>query len=227
MAPERELDPSAGGRVLDRVLDEVRQDLPQHVGVGGDLGEVVSGRQLDRHAGRRVGAGRLDDLERERCRVAVLDGEGEAARVEPARCEHLVDDPRQAVRLPRDHGQEPPSMVFVEVDVLAPKRHRSAVDGRERRSQLVRDRGHELALEPLDAPLLGQVAERIDRPVRELDGGDRDPELAVAQVERQRLGVLGRVGGGARDRDERLDRRPPGQNVLRPAPEDVVAARAQ
>ena len=171
--------------------------------------------------------GCLHDLERERPRVAVLDGEREAARVEPARREHLFDDPRQAVGLARDHGQQPAAMVVVKLDVLAPERHRRAVDRGERRSQLVRDHGHELALDPLDAALLGQIAKRVHGPVGELDGRDRDPELPVAELERQCLGVLGGVGGGAGDGDERLDRPPAGEHLLRPAAEDVVALEAR
>ena len=106
-------------------------------------------------------------------------------------------------------------MVVVEVDVLAAEGHGGAVDGGERRSQLVRHGGDELALQAFDAPLLGEVAQRVDRAVGELHRGDGDPELPVAQVERERLRVLGRIGGSTGDRYERLDGRPAGEHVLR------------
>jgi hypothetical protein len=43
------------------------------------------------------------------------------------------------------------ALVVVEPDVGALQRHRRAVDRGERRAQLVRDRGDEVALQPLDA----------------------------------------------------------------------------
>ena len=166
-----------------------------------------------------MSSGRLHDLQHERPRLAALDREDEASGVEAAGGQHLLDDPREPVRLARDHGQETAAVVVVKLDVLAAQRHRGAVDGRERRPELMRDRGHELALQPLDAALLGEVAQRVDRPVGELDGRDRDPELPVAKLERERLGVLRSVDGGAGDRHERLDRRPAGKHLVRRASE--------
>ena len=81
----------------------------------------------------------------------------------------------------------PSSLVALEHDVVAPQRHRGAVDRGERRAQLVRDGRDEVALELLDGPLLGEVAERVDGALRELGGGEREPELAAGPVERERL----------------------------------------
>ena len=152
-------------------------------------------RELDHDAVRHVGAGRLDDLERERARVAVLDREDEvpesrrlAASTWSTMRARRSDSPAMTARSRR-------AVLVVEVDVLAAQRHGGAVNGRERRAQLVRDRRDELALQLLDAALLGQVAQRVDGAVGELDGGDGDPELSVAELERERLGVLGRVDG--------------------------------
>ena len=75
----------------------------------------------------------------------------------------------------------------VERDVVALQRHRRAVDRGERRPQLVRDGRDEVALQLLDRPLVGEVAERVDGAVRELGGGEREPELAARAVDRERL----------------------------------------
>ena len=71
-------------------------------------------------------------------------------------------------------------------------------------------------------PLLRQVAQGVDRAVGELHGRDRDPDLPAAEVERQRLGVLGGVDRGARHGHERLDRRPAGEDVLGPKAEHLA-----
>ena len=69
------------------------------------------------------------------------------------------------------------------------QRHRRAVDRGERRAQLVRHGRHEVALHLLDAALLGHVPEGVDGALAEADAGDREPELAAADLERQRLGT--------------------------------------
>ena len=116
-------------------------------------------------------------------------------------------------------------MVLVELDVLAAERHGRAVDGRERRPELVGDRGDELALQALDAAFFGQVAQRVDRSVGELDGGDGDPELPVAEVERQRLGVLRRIRGSASP-PARAARLPPNRKARRAACASSASAAA-
>jgi hypothetical protein len=68
---------------------------------------------------------------------------------------------------------------------LADREHR-AVDRRKRCPQLVGDRGDEVAPHLLQAPLLRQVAERVDRASREPDARDREPERASLELDRQR-----------------------------------------
>ena len=72
-----------------------------------------------------------------------------------------------------------------ELAAAARQRDRRAVDRRERCAQLVRDGGDEVRAHLLELVLLGQVAERVDRPVRELDAGDREPEHRAGDLERK------------------------------------------
>src|ERR671924_565733 len=105
-------------------------------------------------------AGRLEDGLRERLGVAGLDREVQLARLEPARPEHVVDDPREPARLVVDHAEEAVFDRRFEVIAPVPKRHGRAVDGRERRAQLVGDRRDELRLQLPKTMLLGNVSAR-------------------------------------------------------------------
>ena len=163
-----------------------------------------------------MGLCRCEHGARELGGVGSADRNLSGARVEPAREEDVVDDPREPLRLARDHAEHPLLLVDAERDVLAAQRHRGAVDRGERRAQLVRDGRDEIALELLDRPLVGEVAERVDRALRELRGGEREPELAGGAVDRKRLRPL--AG---------LLERPAGQDVGRVAPSDDHARRAR
>ena len=125
-------DPAAVGRVLDRVVDEVRQHLAQLVGsaaTGGRLGAaprptsstVVRGVRAQRRRRRSRASSR---------RVAALDRDAHLARVEPARPEDVVDDAREPVRLARDHVEQP-----VALRLLEPRRRCAAASAPRRRSR--------------------------------------------------------------------------------------------
>ena len=75
-----------------------------------------------------------------------------------------------------------------ERDVLPAKREGGAVDGGERRPELVRDGRDEVGLELFDCALGGEVAEGEDCPALEADSGDRQPELAAVDLDRLGLG---------------------------------------
>ena len=109
---------------------------------------------------------RLDDGEGEERRVALLDGDVQRPRLDAAHPEDVVHDPREALGLGGDDVEQTLAL-RLERRVLALERESCAVDRRERRPQLVRDRRDELALQALDAPLLGEVSERVDRAARE------------------------------------------------------------
>ena len=136
----------------------------------------------------RLGGG--EDAARELGRVGPADRDGRGAGVEPAREQDVVDDPGEPLGLAGDDREHPRCWSSLERDVVALQRHRGAVDRGERRPQLVRDGRDEVALQLLDGALLGQVAERVDGALRELGGGEREPELALAAVDRERLRPL-------------------------------------
>ena len=153
----RALDAAACRRVLDRVLDQVGEHLPKNVRVDRDLGEAALRRKVDRDPVRDVNPRRLDDLEGEgpwsQCSTAnaKLPSPGGWPRA-PGRRSAPGGPTRPRSRRAVAHGGRR----------RAP-RPGAAGSSRRRRSpraasQLVRDRGHELALQLLDAALLGQVA---------------------------------------------------------------------
>ena len=77
---------------------------------------------------------------------------------------------------------------------MAEQRLRGAVDGSQRRAQLVRGRGDEVGLDLLEPARVGQVAERVDRAAEETHAGDRDPALATRGLDRDQDLVVARVG---------------------------------
>ena len=109
---------------------------------------------------------------------------------------------------------------------VAPDRLRRAVDRRERRAQLVRDGRDELGLERSSAALLGQVAERVDRPVVEPDARDREPELAAVELERHRLGAH-ELAGPLATGISGDELRPAGQHLVDAAAHDLVRVEAR
>ena len=144
-------------------------------------------------SGRQVRRGRRDHAARELGRVGPADRDRRRAGVEPAREQDVVDDPREPLRLAGDHLEHARLLLVPEHDVVAAQRHRGAVDRGERRAQLVRDGRDEVALQLLDRALVGQVAEGVDRAVRELGGRQREPELTARPVEGEGLLALARL----------------------------------
>ncbi len=144
-----------------------------------------------------MGAGRLDDPLDEVARVEELAAQLEVADVELVREQDVVDDPPEPLRLLDDQRDEPLAARLVEREVVAAQRLGGAVDGRERRAELVRGGGDELGLQLLEPARLGEVPEREHRPVEELDPGHGDPALAVLRLERDglRLHRLGPADG--------------------------------
>ncbi len=115
----------------------------------------------------------LGDLGHDRGRVAPLDLDLHPTRLEAACPEDVVDDPREPVRLARDHIEETVALLRLHRDLAVAKRHRRAVDRGERRPQLVGDGRDEVRLQLLDRALVRHVAERVDGAAREADGRDR------------------------------------------------------
>ena len=71
-------------------------------------------------------------------------------------------------------------------DVFALEGLHRAVDRGDRRSQLMGDGRDEIRLELLQPPLLSQIAECVNSPLREAHPGDREPELTTLQLDGKR-----------------------------------------
>ena len=126
----------------------------------------------------------LDHAPRKLDAVARLDRDSHPLRLQAAHPEDVVDDARKAVGLARDHLEQTGPLWLAEQDVLAAECQGSAIDGGERRAELMRDRGDEIGLQRLDRTLFGQVPERVDAAVVETDSRDREPELPVVDLHR-------------------------------------------
>ena len=90
--------------------------------------------------------------------------------------------------------------------------------------KLVGDGRDEVALQTLDRPLLGQVAERVDDPFAEGDTGDGQPDLPSIQLERQRLGANDAAVPPLGDGRQPLDVRPARDRVDEPPREHIRLA---
>ena len=141
-------------------------------------------------AGGRCAPAAATTARRPRARRTRSIGDVDRVGVEPARPQDVVDDPGEALGLARDHAQHALALLVGERHIGAAQCHRRAVDRRQRRPQLVRDRRDEVALQPLERALVRQVAERVDRALREVGRGERQPQLARADLDRQRLAAL-------------------------------------
>ena len=125
-----------------------------------------------------------------------------------------------------DHAEQADALVIAERDIGSLQRHRGAVDGGERRAQLVGDGRDEVALQPLDRVLLGEVAERVDRPLDEGHTRDGQPALAPVDLDRHRLGPRGRDVRDTADRHALADVRPDRQDVGQLLSDDVAVLEA-
>src|SRR5439155_26277948 len=121
------LDPAAAGRILDRVVDEIREHAAQLLRVDRDLRYVRALLEHDLNPLRRELGGRRDDLGDDRNRVAGLLRLPDLPRVEAAGPEHVVDQLRQARALAADDADQPLPGGLVELTLL--QRDRAPVDG--------------------------------------------------------------------------------------------------
>ena len=122
----------------------------------------------------------------------------------------------QPVGLVDDHGEQ--ALAVLLGDPFALHRHRRAVDGGERRAELVRDGRDEVRLERAQALLLGHVAERVHAPLLEADAGERQPQLASAELDRGGARRRLRDGRPGAHRHELLDLLPVRQHAIERQP---------
>jgi hypothetical protein len=59
----------------------------------------------------------------------------------------------------------------------------------------------------------GQASEGVDNPIAEGDAGDREPDFAPVELERQDLGLEAAGARHARDRNQRGDDLPAGKRL--------------
>src|SRR5207248_5483843 len=131
-------------------------------------------------------------------------------------------DPGETLRFLSDHVEELLLRALVQVDVVAAQRLRGPLDRGERSAQLVGRGRDELTLQLVERPLLGQAAERVDDAVAEGDAGDREPELAPVEFERDDLRLDAAGTGRRRDRDDRGDSLPAGERLRGKPPERAL-----
>src|SRR5439155_26938190 len=97
-------------------------------------------------------------------------------RVEAAGEQDVRSDASEPLRFLDDHLEQALLARIVQILASLPQRLSRPVDRSERSTQLVRHGRHELALELVERPLLGQAAERVDGSIRELDARAREPQ---------------------------------------------------
>ncbi len=111
-------------------------------------------------------------------------------------------------------------------DVFALEGLRCAVDGGDRRSQLMGDGRDEICLELLQPPLLSQIAECVNSPLGEAHPGDREPELTTLQLDRKRRRRTSGRSRSARDADGLRERLPAENHFLDGAAEHSLGRNA-
>ena len=151
----------------------------------------------------------------------------EAAGVELAGEEDLRDDRGQPVGLALDDLEERLTLLRQQVEVGTPERPGGAVDGGERRPQLVGGGGDEVAAGTLECVLFAHVPQREDDALVEGDAGDGQPALVLAGRERQRdrARALPFVGRG--ELHLRRELLPGRQQLPGPATDDLLLRHAR
>src|SRR6266516_5740087 len=205
LALGRDRDPAARGRVAQRIVEQIGEDLAGGVGVGSDglrRGADVEG-ELDPVRLRATGEGRPclagdgTDVDPLRCRAP-------ASGLDARQVEQLFHQPLHAVRIVENDAGE--LLGLGSRRRLVGERFGVAGDRGQRRLQLVRHVRHEVAPDRFQAPELGDVpdpeqgasvgeptAREQQRPVPHLEidglglpaGEDRVDEVARALVMEQ------------------------------------------
>src|SRR5581483_8886291 len=139
-----ELDATAGRRPVDRVPEQVRDDLEDTVAVGHEHGAAVERELVVELPGPRLGRERGVGALAEDAHVDLLAEQGEAPRVELREVEHVADEALEADGL-LGHDVERAPLRLLVVDYAFPQRGDMAADRGQRRPQLVRDGHQEVA----------------------------------------------------------------------------------
>ena len=201
-------DPAAARRVADRVAHQVAERARDLVAAADDRRRVADvERDLVLALGQRLRVG--GQLEQQRHDREALLGERIVLALERGQREEIDDQPLHVPRLLLHELQEAASLPLVELHVL----HRldEAADHRERRLELVRDVGDEVAAHARERLELRDVARHqqllVERERHELQR-ERGPRVA-ARGDDDRLAVVAGVEvaqelGLAHEIDDRL-----------------------
>src|SRR6266852_3066650 len=183
------------GRVLDRIVDEVAQDLDETVAISVDDREarIEIGLEVDDHGRRRRGPGH--DVGEHLVDVDLGQADAHPARLHAVEVEHVADqavDPVRVIEYVAAVGAYLGRVEAAVADQLA-----EALDPGQRGPELVTDDGEELGLRAVQLFERGVGAalrvERLGEPVLGLaDGGD------VLDHHEHVLRAAARVGDGGR-----------------------------
>ncbi len=127
----------------------------------------------------------LDRALAELSQVALLPPERHRPTVDLGRDENLLDDLGEPVGLRLDHRQQLGVEVWVGRAVRAPQRAHRAVDGRQRRAQLVRSGREEVAARALELTLARDVLQHEHAPVGKARLPRDEPALGAVTAQRQ------------------------------------------
>ena len=208
-------DGAALGRVLEGVAEQVRR--PRCRG-GAGRRRRRAWRSRRRHGegdALGLGAARVDGLElpRQRAQVDRHHRQPQVPGVDAREVEQVVDEPQEPVGV-APHALE--QLALHRRHRLGQPRLDGRGDERERRAQLVRDVGEELALEPVEllepSERRLQVAGAVVHPLIELDVGLVDLVGALLQLATASASCRGPAPGGAGATASRT----PGRRATRP-----------
>ena len=173
-------------RVADGVGDEVAEGAAQLVGVAIDVGTIDVEGNLVAAAGERVGL--LPQLSEQVADIDLLSAQRIVDRFQPRQGQHVLDQVLHALAL-LDHQLEVPHAHRLFEIRLGLGDFQEAVDDGQRRAQFVRGVGDEIAAHHVDALGLGHIVSDQDLAAI-LERDDLDDQLAILDVERQRLLVV-------------------------------------
>ena len=182
-------------RVLDRVVDEVRQRLTDRPGVQREFPQVRRDGHVDlepllregvRERVERVADQRLDRGRRHLVRATTT--------LDPREVEHVVDQPREPLALARDHA-----VVLAALPLVGHAPHLERLpehpDHGERSLQIVRDVGDEVRFEPRHFGLPARESPARDDPghdehEQDAEGDREEHDLAADRLAGRRAGRL-------------------------------------
>ncbi len=149
-------------RKLDRIGEQVGEDLEQAIGVGGNL--HLRGVVDELHAG---GIGHrlhvFDGLLHDFGQLHGAEGERLASALDSLQVENVVDQAHQAVGVGDGDAQQIGGLFVGLAENAGGEQSQRPADGGERRAQFVTDRGDELVLELVQGIALADVAEAEHR----------------------------------------------------------------